>query len=203
VKRTRLNGEAVVMPVRPVGQDDPLEQPGEGHVEAPKLREGSEPSRSEGASTSCAPASSAPRLDPNLGRRNYVPDPEVPAKAKRRQFTREYKLKVLEEADGWTAPGAIGALLRREGLYSSLLTAWRRERARGELDALAPKKRGRPKRDELEVENEKLRKEHAKILERLRKAELVIHVQKKVLRILEIPEPEIPELDGENEGKSS
>jgi len=132
-----------------------------------------------------------------------VPDPEVPAKAKRRQFTREYKLKILEEADGCTAPGAIGALLRREGLYSSLLTAWRRERARGELDALAPKKRGRPKRDELETENDKLRKEHAKLLERLRKAELVIHVQKKVLRILEIPEPDVPELGGGSGGQDA
>jgi transposase len=210
VKRNRLNGEAVVAPVLPQGPEGPTPQegtgptgPGEGHVEAAKRSEGSEPSRSEAASTSRAPASGAPAPDPNLGKRNYVPDPEVPAKAKRRQYTREYKLKILEEADGCTVPGAIGALLRREGLYSSLLTNWRRERARGELDALSPKKRGRPKRDEAEVENDKLRKEHAKLLERLRKAELIIHVQKKVLRILEIPEPEVPELDGENGGRSS
>jgi transposase-like protein len=195
-----LNGEAVVLPVRPVGQDGPVE-PGHGDVEAAKRSEGSEPSRSEGASTSRAPAAEP---TPNLTTKaNYVPDPEVPAKAKRRSYTVQYKLQILEHADGCTKPGEIGALLRREGLYSSLLTTWRRERARGELDALAPKKRGRPKRDEVELENDKLRKAHAKVLERLRKAELIIHVQKKVLRILEIPEPEIPELDGENGGRSS
>jgi transposase len=196
VKRTSPNGEAVVIPVRPLGQDAPVD-PGEGHVEAAKRSEGSEPSRSEAASTSRAPVSAVPAT--NFSRKaNYVPDPEVPAKAKRRKYTVEYKLKILEAADACTKPGEIGALMRREGLYSSLLSAWRRERARNELDTLAPKKRGRPKRDELEVENEKLRKEHARVLERLRKAELVIHVQKKVLRILEIPEPEIPELDGES-----
>lgn len=209
MKRTRLNGEAVVAPVTPHGQEGPTPLagpgptgPGEGHVEAAKRSEGSEPSRSEAASTSRAPA--GPVLGPTLTRKaNYVPDPEVPAKAKRRTYTAQFKLAILEQADACTKPGEIGALMRREGLYSSLLTSWRRERARGELDALATKKRGRPKRDELEVENEKLRKEHAKILERLRKAELVIHVQKKVLRLLEIPEPEIPELDGEKEGRGS
>ena len=202
----RLNGEAVVAPVVPQGptpQEGPGPTgPGEGHVEAAKRSEGSEPSRSEAASTSRAAASFVP--DSTLTRKaNYVPDPEVPAKAKRRTYTAEYKLSVLEQADACTKPGEIGALLRREGLYSSLLTNWRRERARGELDALAPKKRGRPKRDDLEDENDKLRADHAKLLERLRKAELIITVQKKVLRILEIPEPEIPELDGGNGGKSS
>src|SRR5438445_7151269 len=71
------------------------------------------------------------------------PEIEVTAKATRRRFTVEYKRKIVREADACTAPGAIGALLRREGLYSSLLVEWRRARGRGELAALAPKKRGR------------------------------------------------------------
>lgn len=182
-------------PVKP-SEQEPV-TPDMGHVGDPKRSEGSrsEPSRSEGGPTS--------RAEPSTPARE-VPDPEVPEKATRRRYTTAFKLKVLEEADACTAPGEIGALLRRNGLYSSLLTNWRRERARGELDALAPKKRGRkPKHTPEELEIEKLRKEHAKVLERLRKAELIIHVQKKVLRILEIPEPELPELDDEKGGKSS
>ena len=150
MKRTSPNGEAVVIPVRPLGQDAPVD-PGEGHVEAAKRSEGSEPSRSEAASTSRAPVSAVPAT--NFSRKaNYVPDPEVPAKAKRRKYTVEYKLKILEAADACTKPGEIGALMRREGLYSSLLSAWRRERARNELDTLAPKKRGRPKRTKFRAE---------------------------------------------------
>ena len=70
-------------------------------------------------------------------------DVQVAAKPRRRTYTAEYKRRILKEADACTAPGAIGALLRREGLYSSLLVEWRRARGRGELAALAPKKRGR------------------------------------------------------------
>src|SRR5216684_8904127 len=70
-------------------------------------------------------------------------DVQVVAKPRRRTYTAEYKRRILKEADACTAPGAIGALLRREGLYSSLLVEWRRARGRGELAALAPKKRGR------------------------------------------------------------
>jgi transposase len=182
-------------PVKPSDQHDHVD-PGTGHVGDPKRSEGSrsEPSRSEGATTLRATPSSA----------SPVPDPEVPERPVRRRYTAEFKLRILEAADACTVPGEIGALLRREGLYSSLLANWRRERASGELDALTPKKRGRkPKHDPLEVENERLRKEHDKIRERLRKAELIIHVQKKVLRILEIPEPEVPDLDDENGGNRS
>src|SRR3712207_4741331 len=71
-----------------------------------------------------------------------APDPEVPDKAKRRQFTASYKLRILQELDRCTAPGQVGALLRREGLYSSHLTKWRRERRAGLLRALSPKQRG-------------------------------------------------------------
>jgi transposase-like protein len=71
-----------------------------------------------------------------------LPDPEVRPKAQRRQFTAEYKKRLLDEADACTTPPQRGALVRREGLYSSHLTAWRRQRAHGILDGLAPKKRG-------------------------------------------------------------
>ena len=74
--------------------------------------------------------------------RNNTPDPEVVAKPKRRQFTAEYRLRVLEEADRCTQPGEVGRLLRREGLYSSHLTAWRKARRKGSLRELAAKKRG-------------------------------------------------------------
>ncbi len=71
-----------------------------------------------------------------------VTDPEVPEKALRRRFTAEYKLRVLQEADACSEPGEIGALLRREGLYSSHLVVWRRQRAEGTLEGLRPRKRG-------------------------------------------------------------
>ena len=73
-----------------------------------------------------------------------VPDPEVRERAARRRFTAEYKLRMLRQADACTGTGELGALLRREGLYSSHLTTWRRQREEGSLAALSPKKRGRP-----------------------------------------------------------
>ena len=79
---------------------------------------------------------------PRAGRARPTPDPEVVAKPKRRQFTAEYRLRVLEEADRCTQPGEVGRLLRREGLYSSHLTAWRKARRKGSLRELAAKKRG-------------------------------------------------------------
>ena len=87
-----------------------------------------------------------------------LPDPEVRPKAKHRQFTAEYKKRILDEADACTTPTQRGALVRREGLYSSHLTAWRRQRAQGILDGLAPKKRG-VKPDPLALENAQLRRE--------------------------------------------
>ncbi len=80
-----------------------------------------------------------------------IPNPEVPAQAKRRKFSGEYKRRILEEADKCTEPGEIGALLRREGLYSSNLTKWRRQRKAGGLGGLTPQKRGR-KKDEQAAE---------------------------------------------------
>jgi len=118
-----------------------------------------------------------------------VPDPEVPAKAARRRFTAEYKLRILKLADTCTEPGSLGSLLRREGLYASNLNTWRRQRDRGVLSALAPKKRGRKEavRNPLLADNEKLRKENERLTNRLRKAEIIIDVQKKIYLMLEIP----------------
>lgn len=127
------------------------------------------------------------------------PDPEVPEKAVRRRFTAEYKLNVLHQAESCRDPGSVGALLRREGLYSSHLTTWRRQRDAGILSALQPKQRGRKPHPvhPLQVENQKLRKENERLQTRLKKAELIIDVQKKISQMLGIPmeNPEIGEDD--------
>jgi transposase len=118
------------------------------------------------------------------------PDPEVVADAKRRTFTAEYKLRILAEADAAAQPGAIGALQRREGLYSSHLVTWRRERQAGILKGLTPHKRGpKSKRNPQEEEMQKLRRENQRLIEELRKAAIVIDVQKKVGALLGWPLP--------------
>jgi transposase-like protein len=119
------------------------------------------------------------------------PDPEVVAVAKRRTFTAEYKLRILAEADAAAAqPGAIGALQRREGLYSSHSVTWRRERQTGILKGLTPHKRGpKPKRNQPDEEMQKLRRENQRLTEELRKAEIVIDVQKEVGALLGWPLP--------------
>ena len=118
-----------------------------------------------------------------------LPNPEVPAKAARRRFTAEYKLRVLTLADACNESGCLGKLLRREGLYASNLESWRGQRDRGVLSGLAPKKRGRKGlvHDPLHAENEKLRKENERLTSRLRQAEIIIDVQKKISQILGIP----------------
>ena len=114
------------------------------------------------------------------------PDPEVSAKAQRRRFTAEYRLRILKEADSCRKPGELGALLRREGLYSSHLTTWRRQREQGELGAGRARKRGPtpkpvdPRVKPLEVENRRLQR-------KLQRAETIITLQKKVAEILGIP----------------
>lgn len=128
-------------------------------------------------------------VNSHQGVASVLPDPEVPAKAARRRFTAEYKLRVLTLADACNEPGCLGELLRREGLYSSNLNTWRGQRDRGVLSGLAPKKRGRKEsvRNPLRVENEKLRKENDRLTNRLRQAEIIIDVQKKISAILGIP----------------
>ena len=118
-------------------------------------------------------------------------NPEVVANAKRRTFTAEYKRRILSEADAAAAqPGAIGALLRSEGLYSSHLVTWRRERQAGILKGLTPHRRGpKSKRNPREEEMQRLRRENQRLTEELRKAEIVIDVQKKVGALLGWPLP--------------
>jgi transposase len=130
-----------------------------------------------------------PLLTSGNGKLNLsVPNPEVTLKAKRRTFSAEYKLRILDEASACRLPGERGALLRREGLYSSHLTHWRRELRDGVLDGLKPKKRG-PKTDPLTVENEKLRREVAHLRAQLARAETIIDVQKKLSQLLGLPTP--------------
>lgn len=115
-----------------------------------------------------------------------VPDPEVRPKAQRRQFTAEYKVLILSEVDACQLPGQIGALLRREGLYSSHLTAWRRHRARGTLAGLAPKARG-PKTNPLAADNAAKSREIVRLQAKLERAETIIAVQKKLCTLLGLP----------------
>ena len=114
-----------------------------------------------------------------------VPDPEVPEKTVRRKFTAAYKLRILKEADSCTEQGQIGALLRREGLYSSNLTSWRHQVNQG----LIPKKRGpvAQKSEPSIRRNAELERENARLTHKLKQAELIIDVQKKVAELLKEP----------------
>jgi transposase len=116
------------------------------------------------------------------------PDPEVPEKKPRRRFTAKYKLRILEEADACTAPGQLGAFLRREGLYSSNLATWRRQRDQGLLAAMTPKKRGRKTKENnpLVEQVAKLERENRRLGQKLKKAEIIIEAQKKISEILGI-----------------
>ena len=117
------------------------------------------------------------------------PDPEVAEKPQRRRFTAEYKVRLLREADACAEPGQIGALLRREGLYSSHLTEWRRQREQGALVALAPRKRGRrgAPPHPLARRGTELERENTRLQRRLQQAEAIIEVQKRVSELLGIP----------------
>ena len=126
-----------------------------------------------------------------------MPNPEVPERAVRRRFTAEYKLRILKEAESCKGHGQFGSLLRREGLYSSNLITWKRQMEKGTLEAQSPKKRGpKAKRPdpsarriaELERENERLNK-------KLRQAETIIDIQKKISEILQIPLTENGEMN--------
>jgi transposase-like protein len=114
---------------------------------------------------------------------------EVEAKAERRRFTAEYKRRIVREADRCTKPGEIGALLRREGLYSSLLTTWRAARDRGELTGLAPKQRG-PKVMPPDPRDKKIAeqaREIARVTKRAERAEGLVELQKKLAALLGTP----------------
>ena len=121
-----------------------------------------------------------------------TPDSEVSDKPKRRRFTAEYKRKFLKQADACTRPGEMGALLRREGVYSSSLNAWRAARERGEIAGLAPKKRG-PRTSAPDPRDRELAanaREIARLSARVERAEAIIGLQKKVSEILGIRLPD-------------
>ena len=116
------------------------------------------------------------------------PDPEVLAKPKHRHFSAAYKVRIVEEAQKCTQLGLIGALLRREGLYSSTLTQWRRQYQNGALHGLKDDKRGRKRtRDARDQELERLRRENEQLSKKLSQAELIIDIQKKVAAMLGNP----------------
>ena len=146
----------------------------------------SEPERSEGernGGDDNLAAASAPV--PHAYRRR---DPEVSAQPTRRQFSGQYKAQVVEEASRCTQPGQIGALLRREGLVSSQLTLWRRQYRKGVLKALRDDKRGRkPIHDPRDRELDRLRRENARLTKKLKQAETIIEIQKKVAALLGNP----------------
>jgi transposase-like protein len=110
----------------------------------------------------------------------------VPEKARRRRFSGAYKLEILQAVDACSQPGEIGALLRREGLYSSHLSKWRQQRDAGALEGLRPRKRGRKARpvDPQAKRITQLERENERLLRKLEQAEMIIDVQKKLSRIL-------------------
>ena len=120
--------------------------------------------------------------------KTVVPNPEVPEKASRRRYTAEYKRRILMEAEVCKEQGQVGALLRREGLYFSNLTVWRRQVERSTLDALSSKKRG-PKARKIDPSVRRIieqEKEIQKLRAKLRKAELIIDAQKKIAEIFQL-----------------
>lgn len=134
---------------------------------------------------------------PSVARNGSVaPDPEVEPKAKRRRFSAAFKARILEEVD--RSPGQTGAILRREGLYSSHLTSWRGQRQAGTLKALG-KKRGRKGKSDEQREIEQLRRENARLQRELEKSQIVIDAQKKLAEILGVDLPKLSALGIEEE----
>jgi len=124
-----------------------------------------------------------------------VPDSEVKERPVRRRHTKEYKLRILEEADACSKSGETGALLRREGLYSSSLAVWRRQRREGTLVGLSPKKRGRKGDDKATREIKRLRRENERLRRQIEQAKTVIEVQKKLSDVLGIAFPETSQIE--------
>ena len=120
------------------------------------------------------------------------PDPEVPEKARRRKFPAKYKLDILSRVEACSQPGEIGELLRKEGLYSSLVSKWRKQQEEGALAALSAKKRGRkPRRVDAQAKRvAELERENARLRQKLEKAETIISVQKKLSQLLSQSEEE-------------
>jgi transposase len=142
------------------------------------------PNRPERAPTGGAPT---PGKSPHAHRRGLVPDPEVAARGQRRRFTNDYKLRIVKEADQCKGHGEVGALLRREGLYSSHLATWRSARDRGELTpGKSAKKRGpKPKAVDPNAKRiAELELENAKLKARAEKAEFLVEMQKKMAALL-------------------
>ena len=123
--------------------------------------------------------------DSTCSARSLIPDPEVDEKPKRRRFTADYKLRILREADACRGDGDIGALLRREGLYSSHLSAWRRQRDEIALKGLSSRKRGRKAR-RVDPRVRELERENAQLRRRLKKTETILEIQKKASELLGI-----------------
>ncbi len=115
-----------------------------------------------------------------------APDPEVTERAKRRRFTAEYKLRILRKADACKGDGDLGALLRREGLYSSHLATWRRQRDAIAKAGLKARKRG-PKGKAVDPQVKQLKRENARLKRRLERVELMLTIQKKASEMLGIP----------------
>ena len=120
-------------------------------------------------------------------RETQARDPEVLPRAERRQYTGQYKLRIVEEVERCTERGQIGALLRREGLYSSHLSKWRQQRAEGQLRALSPHKQGRKAQEVGLEELARLQRENERLRARLEQAEMIIDVQEKLSRLLGLP----------------
>ena len=122
-----------------------------------------------------------------------VPDDvEVPAKPKRRTFTAAYKARIVAECDSATEAGAVGVILRREGLYSSHLSVWRRQLKQDGVGGVARRQRGPRRRSELEKDIERLQHELAHALERAKRAELIVDAQKKLCELLQIASSPAP-----------
>jgi len=144
-------------------------------------------SRAVSAPTQGARRATGVGADPARAAESPAPDPEVVEKATRRRFSAEYKRAVLQQADR-CAPGELVALLRREGLYSSHLTTWRRQREAGELEGLTPRKRGRKAQAHSAQQRRvaELERENARLREQLLQAETIIDVQKKLSTLLDL-----------------
>lgn len=144
-----------------------------------------DPQRRGGERSEAPRSGGAPIVEPEIlsTPSSSPPDPEVPARHARRRFTPKYKLEILRRADACTQPGQVGELLRKEGLYSSHLVAWRRGREEG----LTPKKRGRKPEAVVDPRVKKLEQENRRLERRLKKAEAIIDFQKKVHELLGIP----------------